>query len=171
MLKCIPGFPGYLAGEDGSIWTRRLTNGRSPVVKQIKANGLYKKKLTLNSSGYLYTSLRISGPPPKTVIKPVHYLICLTFHGTRPGKSQIRHLDGISTNNVVGNLKYGSASENQIDRVMHGNHWNAKLTPSEVRAIRARYIKLKNYAAVAREFNITRQNVRRICERKSWKRI
>jgi hypothetical protein len=54
--------------------------------------------------------------------QPVHILVAAAFHGPRPEKAQIRHLDGQPTNNCVDNLRYGTASENVQDSLRHGTH-------------------------------------------------
>lgn len=51
----------------------------------------------------------------------VHRLVLLAFRGPpqRPGL-EVRHLDGVSRNNKIANLKWGTRSENQNDRRTHG---------------------------------------------------
>lgn len=57
----------------------------------------------------------------------VHALVMETFVGPRPEGSEIRHLDGDRCNNRVDNLKYGTHSENMMDRERHGtDHERAK---------------------------------------------
>lgn len=54
----------------------------------------------------------------------VHILICETFYGPRPSTSrhEVRHLNGIRTDNRLENLRWGTVSENALDRVRHGTH-------------------------------------------------
>lgn len=58
----------------------------------------------------------------------VHSLVAAAFHGPRPEGLEIRHLDGDPTNNRVENLRYGTTSENMLDRVRHGTHHLARKT-------------------------------------------
>lgn len=59
----------------------------------------------------------------------VHQLVLLAFVGPRPEDlQQIRHLNGDHADNRLVNLKYGTTSENQYDRVQHGRHHNANKT-------------------------------------------
>lgn len=58
----------------------------------------------------------------------VHSLVALAFLGEREPGQQVRHLDGNPANNLVTNLRYGSASENMLDRVQHGNDHNVRKT-------------------------------------------
>lgn len=58
----------------------------------------------------------------------VHTLVSAAYIGPRPGDLQVCHLDGNPANNVVSNLRYGTASSNTSDSVQHGTHANAKKT-------------------------------------------
>lgn len=58
----------------------------------------------------------------------VHRLV-LEAHVRPANPGEIcRHLDGDPTNNTVGNLVWGSYSENANDRVRHGNHYRTQQT-------------------------------------------
>lgn len=52
----------------------------------------------------------------------VHHLVAEAFIGPRPAGLEIRHLDGDSRNNAAANLRYGTHSENELDKVRHGTH-------------------------------------------------
>lgn len=72
----------------------------------------------------------------------VHRLVLQAFVGP-PTEGQVaRHLDGNPTNNALGNLAWGSPSENNADMVAHGRatrgaaNARAKLTEEQVQAIR-----------------------------------
>ena len=58
----------------------------------------------------------------------VHALVAAAFIGPRPDGLLIRHLDGNPRNNRVGNLQYGTGSENQRDAVVHGTNHNSGVT-------------------------------------------
>ncbi len=45
---------------------------------------------------------------------------------------------------------------------------NAKLTETQVREIRRRYVPGKNRTKLALEYGVTRQTIRNICRRSSW---
>ena len=55
----------------------------------------------------------------------VHRLIAFTFIGPPPSPAhEICHNDGNPANNVLGNLRWGTRSENLYDTVRHGvNYW------------------------------------------------
>jgi hypothetical protein len=58
----------------------------------------------------------------------VHRLVALAFMGPCPVGMEVCHNDGNHLNNVVTNLRYDTRSQNQLDRVRHGNHHNASKT-------------------------------------------
>lgn len=72
--------------------------------------------------GYARVVLRRDG---KQFARPVHVLVCEAFHGVRPDGMQVRHLDGQVLNNAATNLAWGTAAENERDKVRHGTHQNA----------------------------------------------
>lgn len=52
----------------------------------------------------------------------IHILVLTTFGCPRPNPAdECRHLDGDPANNTLGNLQWGTRSENALDRVRHGN--------------------------------------------------
>lgn len=59
---------------------------------------------------------------------PVHRLVAESFLGPLPEGMHTMHLDGDNTNNRVSNLRYGTASENELDKVRHGRNPNANKT-------------------------------------------
>jgi hypothetical protein len=79
---------------------------------------------TLNH-GHLHVNLWINR---KGKTRTVHRLVAAAFIGPCPDGQEVRHLDGNPTNNAVENLKYGTRSENLLDRVRHGTHNNASKT-------------------------------------------
>lgn len=58
----------------------------------------------------------------------VHRLVLAAFVGPCPEGMEVRHVDGNPRNNHVGNLAYGTHSENERDKVRHGTHNNASKT-------------------------------------------
>ena len=88
----------------------------------------YKGKVLsapLNPDGHPVVCLYIQR---KSKVHTVHSLVAETFIGTRPEGMEVCHGDGNHTNNHVGNLRYGTRSENMLDRVRHGTHTNAAKT-------------------------------------------
>ena len=75
-----------------------------------------------NRKGYLLAALYGEG---KTRTKFVHRIVLEAFVGDRPEGLETLHIDGNPANNHVGNLKWGTSSENALDKVRHGRHHNA----------------------------------------------
>lgn len=97
----IPGFNGaYQASRDGYIHTI--------------ATGLVRKGHR-SGNGYLTVSLH-----RKTY--SVHSLIAITFLGERPEGKEVCHRNGDRRDNRIGNLYYGTRSDNMKDAVKHGTH-------------------------------------------------
>lgn len=112
----IAGYPHYFATSSGRIvscqprWKqpRELKGGWT------QSGGGYRMVLLVNADG--------------VACKTIHGLVATAFHGPRPEGMQARHLDGDKTNNAADNLRWGTASENNLDKVAHGTHPNARKT-------------------------------------------
>lgn len=134
-LKEIPCSPNadYMAGEDGRVYSRTKYAGfgRKVYVDWYPLVGHKGKK------GYVLVSLCHNNVK---VTKSVHRLVCMAFHGMPPTESaQVRHLDGNPSNNLPENLRWGTQSENWLDRIAHGRVWQNstyKLTPEERQHLR-----------------------------------
>lgn len=67
----------------------------------------------------------------------VHALVARAFIGPPPAGHEVRHMDGAFNNSRLDNLVYGTQGENNEDRKWHAGSALYKLTPADVRAIRA----------------------------------
>lgn len=74
------------------------------------------------SDGYRLLTLCAGG---KRTNRPVHQLVVLAFIGPRPEGMEVRHLNGIRSDNRLENLMYGTKKENMADRALHGNDHEA----------------------------------------------
>lgn len=89
-------------------------------------------------------------------------------------KIEARHLCGNRACVNPLHLAWGSAKENQADRLLHGTdgrgerHSGVKLTEKQVRAIR---LDARPHREIAKDYSIDRANVGAIKLRKSWKHI
>lgn len=79
------------------------------------------RKLTVRADGY--TSVQVGRRMIKT-----HVLVLETFVGPRPNDHESLHLDADRANSRLSNLRYGTRSENQLQRVADGNHYLANKT-------------------------------------------
>jgi hypothetical protein len=61
----------------------------------------------------------------------VHDLMLEAFVGPRPEGEECLHADDIGSHNVIGNLRWGTRTENLLDCVRNGNHYWANKTHCE----------------------------------------
>lgn len=111
----IPGWVGlYEASEDGEIRsvTRRGVKGRT--LKHGRAHGGYHT-VVLSRAGERHAFT-------------VHRLIAETFIGPKPDGWHTRHLNGDKGDNRIANLAYGTASQNELEKVAHGGNYLANRT-------------------------------------------
>ncbi len=152
----------------------------------------YSKKTKIlqpfpSRKGYLRVHLYKNG---QRASRQVHRLVLEALTGLCPEGMQCRHLDGNPQNNRLDNLVWGTASENQRDRIIHktsncgltynrgesqGSH---KLTEKQVLEIRKLYkMKLpsgqRKYSQrkLASVFGVTQNTIKNIVNIKTWKHI
>ena len=110
--RTIPGFEDcYEVSNLGRVrslprWRTYSAGGRR----------LFPGKTLTPFTGCRYPRVKVGG---KSVM--VHHLVAYAFLGPRPPGMHIRHLNGDSWDCRLDNLAYGTVSENQQDRVRHGN--------------------------------------------------
>jgi len=83
------------------------------------------RRTPLNQDGYQVVKLCIHG---KCQTRYVHSLVAESFIGARPEGMEVCHSDGNKTNNHVANLRFGTSSDNELDKVRHGAHHEAVKT-------------------------------------------
>lgn len=168
----IPGFPSYGVTMGGRV--RRLDTG----------NWLSPAKA--KRGGYLMVSLWESGLGK---LKPVHFLVAVTFHGPRPTpKHDAAHADGNKENNHYLNIRWATRSENERDKIMHGRsnqgrrNGSARLTDEQVREIRVLAaslprssgggrIKKGTWPALAKEYGVTASCLYQVINGLRWTHI
>lgn len=100
MMRDIPGYPNYMADEQGRIYSKRRAGAMGGEVKTF-----------LNANGYMYVCMCIDG---RKLRKRVHKLVCLAFYGECPEGYEIDHIDRNKQNNCISNLEYVTHSENML---------------------------------------------------------
>ena len=124
-MKPIPIAPNndYMAASDGMIYsrTRYAGFGRKERVDWYALKG-HKTTRGYTSVSLCHNNLKVT--------KNVHRLICMAFHGMPPTEAhQVRHLNGIRTDNRPENLAWGTQAENWSDRKAHGRGTDGERHP------------------------------------------
>lgn len=108
--------------------------------------------------------------------RSVHVIVCELVHGPAPTpKHQAAHSCGLGHEGCFGAscLSWKTASENQMDRVLHGTsnrgqrHGSNKLSPEDVLAIR-RNLDALGWRPLSERYGVTRETIRDIARRKIW---
>lgn len=102
--------------------------------------------------------------------RPIHRLIVEHYLGPKPEpKAEVCHSCHNRACINIEHLRYGTKSENQIDRRNIGRCTNQKLDASKVREIRRLHAETDMGAvAIGERFGIGRRHVNRIISREQW---
>lgn len=125
----VPGFERrYEVSDIGQVrsLTRMVPLGRWPGHFQRKPGKILKLHASSEASG---RRPRVSlGTPGAMHSYGVHKLVALAFLGPPPLGMAVLHWDDDPWNNTPSNLRYGTRSDNQRDRVRNGRHYLANKT-------------------------------------------
>lgn len=139
--KAIPGFDGYEASSDGRIRNR---DGREIQQYLNDHDHIGRYTVTIYKYGHQTTQF-------------VHRLVLLAFVGKPCDGEEGCHRNGVKTDNRVANLRWGTRSENQNDKVRHGSRGGpAKLTSEQVARIRSRRTAGETQQSIADAFGVSR---------------
>lgn len=103
-----------------------------------------------------------------------HRLVLEAFAGPCPEDHEARHLDGNRKNNQLGNLIWGTSSENEDDKKGHDTvaygerNGMARLTTGQVQEIIHRCESGETQQSIARAFGIKQPQVSRLVNGKRW---
>ena len=100
----INGYKNYSVSDQGNI----RNDTKLKILKQ-----------PINRYGYKTVTLRKNG---KNKTCTIHKLVADAFLEKIKDKDYVDHIDGIKTNNHLGNLRYVSLSENSMNKSMHNNN-------------------------------------------------
>lgn len=121
----IPGFSEYQASDDGQV---RRAGSKDTLTQH------------LNRKGYACVSVSRDDGARRTI--GVHRLMALAFLPIdEPIGKHARHIDGDKANNTIGNIAWGTATDNNHDMDRHGTLprgsrvGTARLSESDVRSI------------------------------------
>jgi len=155
ILKEIDEFPGYFAGNDGTIYRRLIKRGRE--IKQ--------RKVCVGKHGYAYYDFYLN---KKKERRYVHRVIAETFVPNPNGLPHVNHKNSVRHDNRIENLEWCTSSDNALHGFREGNrdpkigeeHVNAKLTEDQVREIRRAYIpRVVSYARLAEKYGVDQSNI------------
>ena len=168
-FKEIPGYNGrYFINEEVQIWS---TLSSKILSQHFDAPKHYLTVLISQRKG------------ERARPKKIHRLMGITWLGDAPGTVGmggdsycINHKDGNKLNNHVDNLEWTTNSENLKHAWSNNLHVygeqkeNAVFTSAQVTAIRLRVKYGERSASIAREFQVTRATIGKICRFESWRR-
>ena len=136
ILKPIPNFPDYFASDDGDVYSMKPYHGdRKPTVPR-------KRKKGISPTGYYIVRLHKNGVG---VTRKVAHLVLEAFVCMKPKGYYACHGVGGCLDDSIKNLRWGTPSENQRDRLRDGTHQYgiknpaAKLNKLQVRIIHRLY--------------------------------
>lgn len=150
------------------------THGR---VRRFWPNAILGYKIlnpwTDRKTGYQRVDLCTNGHKD---VRRIHQLVLETFVGLRGQLMEGRHLNGKRQDNRLENLKWGTKSENQQDRVLHGTtnrgRGNAKLTSVQVSEIRQLLMSSKyTHRSIAAMFGVCESTITDINIGRRWRGV
>jgi hypothetical protein len=158
----IPQFPKYMAGSDGTIWSRHGGSWRQLKPRRDARNG--RLQVTL-CPGYHQ--------------RQIHRLILEAFVGPCPPGMEACHFpDKDTANNRLDNLRWDTKAGNQADKDKHGtqavgeDNGNAKATAEVVAAIRCDYATgCHSHRTLSRKYSLSRATIHQIVNGVTWKHI
>jgi hypothetical protein len=161
----IDGYPTYEVSSLGRVRNTRSSGRR------------YEVKLWRNNR-YLAVSLYKDG---ERKTRPVHQLVLEAFRGSRPLGAVGRHLDDDRDNNVLGNLSWGTLSQNTLDSVANGSHDGlkrkgaahplARLTETCVERVRDMRLLGCSQQMIADWFSVARTTIQGIDNGTRWSHL
>lgn len=166
----IPNYPGYRAGNDGTIWSSWTLGSK----KRIGGRWHRLREELFMDTSYHYVRLYVNKIKLR---KFVHVLVLEAFVGPCPEGMQTRHLDGNGEHNWLGNICWGTPLENTEDRFRHGtvligtDNGKATATPEIVREVRRLLAAGVPHVKIASRLGIGRGCVGGIAYRKAWTHV
>lgn len=133
------------------------------------------RKLKFNKDNYGYFVVTLCRDS-KRYTKRVAHLMLETFVSARPENIQCCHNNGVRSDNRLENLRWDTAKNNQVDRILHGTtnrgerNTNNKLNCWQVRVVR-RYYEMYGFGAqteIAKIFGVVRTTIQSIIVRRTW---
>ena len=178
--RVVPGFPDYEVSDNGEV--RRCTDHyrlKAQLAHHIVPQWVRKRRVkrldeTVTNLDYMCITL-YNAEDRKHQSFLVHRLVLLAFCGDPPTRlHQAAHNDGDRFNNVLENLRWATAAENQADRKKHGTsnrgsrHGLSKINEDDVQKIRQMLADGVRGQIVALYFNVTYGTVSAVRRGSRW---
>jgi hypothetical protein len=132
-VRDIPGYEGrYAITKEGRVWS----HPKNTVLGSHSGIWLIPK---VNRIGYVIVGLRVV-EGAKQVWCSVHRLLALTYLPVRVGYPDVNHINGVKSDNLVGNIEWSNGSLNMLHAYRTGLKkpvaTTTKLLPGQVSTIR-----------------------------------
>lgn len=157
--------PGYEIARDGSVLS---------VASNWRGYGPRKLAANLDDNGYL--RVRVVEPSGRRRRVGVHRLVCEGFHGCRPSPyHEVRHLNGVRSDNRADNLAWGTRADNAADRDVHGTtargerNGAARLSTEKVEFIRCAVTAGRTQRDIARQLGVCQSTVGAVARGVYWR--
>lgn len=153
LWRQVVGWPAYEVSTMGGV-----RSARGPI-----------KQFTI----YGYMSFNVCDGRYKRKSLRTHREVLRAFCGDRPDLFAC-HIDGNPTNNRLSNLRWGSAKDNEADKIRHGRslrgsrHHQSKLSEKQAREILESSEPL---GVLADRYGVTKTNVCAIRRGRSWRHL
>jgi len=154
--RAIPGYQGYYADTEGSIWsTRRGQMKRlAPCIE--------------TKWGHSHVALHAGVGIPARQEK-VGRIVLMTFGRMPEPGEEACHRTGNPQDNRIGNLRWGTKADNSADRTAQGNAVTRRsLSVTDIAKLRIAALIGKSDRALAQQFDISHTQVARVIHGESW---
>lgn len=173
--------------------TIQLTRGQNTLVDSRDHRGLSECKWqSYPSHGTYYAARTVKDyrrDKPKTCTKRLHRAVLEMHVGPCPTGMECRHLNGDSLDNRLGNLAWGTPSENSKDAIRHGNrpmlfragepclhnrgerNGSARLKASDIPEIRRLAAEGATWMSLATRYGVSHAAIYKIVNRLSWAHV
>lgn len=165
----IPGFPGYRAGDDGTIWSSKKTKKGEP------ENQWHLLKGTIGPKGYPEYKLSLDG---KSYFRRAQCLVLLAFVGPPPPGLIARHYPVQEPGDCrLCNLMWDTRSQNELDKREKGTdnrgsrNGSSKLKEEDIPKIREMIDTGVPIARIAKTFNVSWTTISSIRDNKNWTHV
>ena len=124
--KDVPIYLGFRASSEGKLetrWTEKISVGGLNGFAAGRLGRTWRPVKIFDYKGYDCICITKSASPTgKKILRGVHQLVCLAFHGIPPaGMTEVRHYpDYNRKNNNPNNLRWGTRADNAKDMQEHG---------------------------------------------------